>query len=109
MGILTDFAPITQVQLGEDVADMVLDGVFADDQMAGDIAVGCALRELADQFNFARGQLDCAPVVQCGSAVVVFENSSRMRRAMAGEMPASPRATARRRFNNSVARVFLNR
>src|SRR5574340_695697 len=45
-----------QIELGEDVADVQLDGVVADVEGAGDGLVAFAARQVGEDFAFARGQ-----------------------------------------------------
>jgi hypothetical protein len=50
-------APVAHAELGEDVADVELDGAGADEELVGDLLVGEALAEQRQNFALARGQL----------------------------------------------------
>jgi hypothetical protein len=51
-------APIGGAQLAQDVADVVLGGLGADEQPLGDLGIGQPLGEEAEDFLFPPGQIE---------------------------------------------------
>jgi hypothetical protein len=55
-GIDSHLSPVSDVEFAQDVADMPLDGVFADDQLFSDLAVGQTAGNQFKQIQLAPSQ-----------------------------------------------------
>ena len=55
-GLERSFHTVADVQLGEDVGDVILDRAFRQHQLVGDLAVGGAVGQQAQDLNLARGE-----------------------------------------------------
>ena len=57
-GAVARLDPRAAVELAEQVADVHVDGALADEELLGDLAVGAADGDVAQDLELAAGQLD---------------------------------------------------
>jgi hypothetical protein len=55
-GVAHEFVFSGEVKFGEDVADVVLDGLLGDEELGADLAVGVAAGDELEDFAFALGE-----------------------------------------------------
>src|SRR4051794_4631499 len=56
VGVDDGLGSVAEVELGEEVGDVGLDGRFADDELGGDLGVGVAAGDEFEHLELARGQ-----------------------------------------------------
>ena len=107
-GVRGGLGPAAQAELGEDVADVVLDGLAADVEALGDLGVGQAVAEQVEHLGLALGQQAAARawLTRCGRRASAAARRRRRRggppraartpRARRAPRPSPPRAARRR-------------
>jgi hypothetical protein len=89
---------VVEVEFGEDAGDVVVDGVGAERQLAGDLVIVLAAGELAEDLKFAFGERGADRVGGVLAVGVIGISRSRIRYrsfpAICGESTDSPAAVA---------------
>ena len=117
-GVGGGLGPAAQAELGQDVADVVLDGLAADEEAVGDLRVRQAVAEQVEHLGLALGQHARRPARRCvgrGRRASAARpprrrrrgppGAARTRRARRGPRPWRPRAGRRASASASSSRA----